>query len=203
MERSRSIENSYATSEIFFFLAMRESSLRENILRHSKSSNEGCSKSNASYFIMLVSDFRGRCWWYGSRAWTFLPIFYYILLPCDSWEQRGSLTERCLTWKRVWSKGADLNSFIQKNKQTNKQTTKKLHPLTFIDACWTFLETKQWMWAQWGSRWCISALAVCHLHWCRYLQALHVSSCSSLVKMHSQWWWLCWKIVFLWSLNLS
>ena len=24
---------------------------------------------------------------------------------------------------------------------------KKWHPLTFIDACWTFLETKQWMWA--------------------------------------------------------
>jgi len=28
----------------------------------------------------------------------------------------------------------------------------------FTDACWTFMEKKQWMWAQWGSRWCVSAL---------------------------------------------
>ena len=164
----------------FFFLAMRESSLRENILRHSKSSNEGCSKSNASYFIMLVSDFRGRCWWYGSRAWTFLPIFYYILLPCDRWEQRGSLTERCLTWKRVWSKGMSLNSSVWK----------KFRPLTLIDTYWMFLETNQWTWAQWGVRgtWCISAavtVAMGPLHWYRYLQVWHVSSSSLLVKMYS------------------
>ena len=30
---------------------------------------------------------------------------------------------------------------------------KKWHPLTFIDSCWTFMETKLWMWAQWGSGW--------------------------------------------------
>jgi len=26
-------------------------------------------------------------------------------------------------------------------------------PLRFIDTCWTFMETKQWMSAQWGSGW--------------------------------------------------
>jgi len=29
--------------------------------------------------------------------------------------------------------------------------------LTFIDDCWLFKEIKQWMWAQWGGGWCISA----------------------------------------------
>ena len=36
---------------------------------------------------------------------------------------------------------------------------KKLHPVTFIDACWMFTETKQWMLAQWGSGWRVSAVA--------------------------------------------
>jgi len=66
---------------------------------------EGHSEINASYFIMLAHDIRGRCWWYGSRGWTFPPIFRQILLPCDRWRQRGSLTKRRLTWKGVWSKG--------------------------------------------------------------------------------------------------
>ena len=29
-------------------------------------------------------------------------------------------------------------------------TAKSVHPLTFTDACWTFLEIEQWMWAQRG-----------------------------------------------------
>jgi len=35
---------------------------------------------------------------------------------------------------------------------------KKWHPLTFTNACWIFMETKQWMWAQLGSGWCASAV---------------------------------------------
>lgn len=50
-----------------------------------------CSKSNASIFIMLEHDIRGR-WWYGSRRWTFLTIFQFILLPCDRQQQKGRLT---------------------------------------------------------------------------------------------------------------
>jgi hypothetical protein len=30
---------------------------------------------------------------------------------------------------------------------------KNLHPLTFIDACRTFTENKQWIWVQWGGGW--------------------------------------------------
>ena len=36
---------------------------------------------------------------------------------------------------------------------------KKLHPKKFIDACWTFTETKQWMLAQWGGGCRVSAVA--------------------------------------------
>jgi len=39
-----------------------------------------------------------------------------------------------------------------------KNNNKKIHPLTFIGSCWTFLVTNQWMWAQWGGGWCISAV---------------------------------------------
>jgi len=31
--------------------------------------------------------------------------------------------------------------------------------MTFIDACWMFAETKQWMLAQWGDGWCVLAVA--------------------------------------------
>ena len=39
-----------------------------------------------------------------------LPIFHYMLLQCDRWQQRGTLTDQYLTWKWVWSKNVPLNS---------------------------------------------------------------------------------------------
>ena len=84
----------------------------------------------------------------GSRGWIFPTIFHYMLLPCDRWQQMGSLTKWCLTWKCEWSKGVSLNSTMQK----------KLHPLTFTDVCWTFMVTKQWVREQWGGEWCGSAV---------------------------------------------
>jgi hypothetical protein len=36
---------------------------------------------------------------------------------------------------------------------------KKLHPLTIIDTSWTIMKTQQWIWAQWGCGWCVSAVA--------------------------------------------
>ena len=145
---------------------------------------------------MMLAHIRGRCWWYGSRNWIFPPIFPYILLLCDRWQQRGSLTEWHLKWECIWSKGESLNSSMWK---------KKWPPLTFIDSCWTLMETKQWMWAQWDGGWCISALVTAdHFHWCRFLWVWHAGSCSSLVKMYSSWWWLCWKIMFCsWECALS
>ena len=33
-------------------------------------------------------------------------------------------------------------------------------PLAFIDVSWKLMETKQWMWAQWGSGWRVSSVAM-------------------------------------------
>ena len=98
-------------------------------------------ESNGSYFMMLAHDIRGGCWWDDSRGWIFLPISHYILLLCSKWQMRDSLTEWHLMWKCVWRKGVSLNSSMPKKKRC---------PLKFFDACWTFVETKQRMWAQWG-----------------------------------------------------
>jgi len=99
-------------------------------------------QNNAFYFIMLAHSIKGRCFWYGSRGWTFPPTFYYILLLCDRWQQRSSLAKWCLTWESEWNKDVELNSSM-----------KKWHPLTFINTCWTFMETRQLMWTQWGHEW--------------------------------------------------
>ena len=106
------------------------------------------SKSNSSYFMMSVDDIRGSCCWCGSRGWTLPPVFCSLLLLCDRWQQRGTLTQWFLTWKCVWSKGVELNSC----------TWNKLHSWTFIDDCRIFMKTKQWMWAQWGGGWCFSVV---------------------------------------------
>ena len=73
----------------------------------------GCSRSSAPYFIMLVYDVRARRRWYSSRGWTFPPIFHYTWLPRDRWQQRGSMIKWRPTWERGWNKGVPLNSFMQ------------------------------------------------------------------------------------------
>ena len=112
---------------------------------------------------MLAQYIRGGCWWHASKGQTFPPIFHCILLLCDRWQQGGSLTEWCLTWKCVWNKGVLLDS----------STWKKMVPI-YIH--WHLLNIygDQRMWAQWVGEWYISAvvaLPVGHLCWCRYLQA--------------------------------
>ena len=129
------------------------------------SNQDECSESNVSYFILSVHDIRGECRWYGSRGCTVPSTFHYKLLLCDRQQQRGGLTQWCLTWKHAWSKGVALNSSMQK----------KWHPLTFIDACWAPMPSEQ--------QWVIETVG--HLHWCRFLWARHGGSCSSLTKMHS------------------
>jgi len=144
-------------------------------------SYEVCVKGNASYVIMLAHDVRGRCWCYSSSGWTFPSVFHYILLLCDRWHQRGSLTKWRLTWKCVWSKGLSLNSSMRK----------KLYPLTFIDTSWTFVETKQSVWKHWGSGWCVSAVATvtwkishtagCHAQLLRHkMKSISISLCAQI-----------------------
>jgi len=74
--------------------------------------------------ITSAHSIRGRCWWHGNRGWTFSPIFHSMLLLCNRWKERGSLTEWHLTWKCAWNKDVTPNSSMWK----------KLYPLTFISA---------------------------------------------------------------------
>ena len=62
----------------------------------------------------MLAQVRGRRWLYGSRGWTFPPVFCCILLPCDRWQQKDSLTKWHLTLKWVWSKGVPVNSSMRK-----------------------------------------------------------------------------------------
>ena len=51
-------------------------------------------------FTMLAHNIRGGCW-YGSKGWTFPPIFCYALSLYNRWQQRGS-------WQNgVWHGKAD------------------------------------------------------------------------------------------------
>ena len=145
---------------------------------------EGCSESSVSYFMIWVHNIRGR-WWYVSRGWTFPPTFHYMVLPCDRWQQKDSLTEQHLMWKHIQSKDVSLNSSMWK----------KLQPLIFIDVCWMLTEIKQWMWAQWGGGWCVSAVVTVtwktshitggHEGIYKHSKQVVQHCCSSLVKMHS------------------
>jgi len=77
-------------------------------------------KSSAFHFTMLAHDIRGK-WWYGSRCWTFSPVFHHTLLLWDRWQQRGILTKWWLMWKCVWRKGVSLNfSMLEKNADTHQ-----------------------------------------------------------------------------------
>jgi len=67
---------------------------------------------------------------------------------------------------------------------------KKWHLLTFINACWMFTETRQWVWAQWGGGRCVSAVVtvtVGHLCWCRFLWVWRADSYSLLTKHKKGW----------------
>ena len=111
-----------------------------------------------------------------SRGWTIPPIFHFVAM----WQ----ITAEGWSDKMV----SDMATCMKQRCALHSSMKKKWHPLTFIKTCWRFMESKQWMWAEWGSGWCVSAVVtvtVCHLHWCSLLQAWHVDPFSSLAKMHS------------------
>ena len=135
---------------------------------------ECCSKSNASYFIILAHGVRGRCWCYSSRGWSCMTISCCILWLCDRWQQRGSLTKWHLTCKCTHWHWYLLNIY---GDQTVSVSTVRQRVVHFSSGD-SNIKDKCSGWP------------------CRFLQVWHAGSCSSLVKMHSLWWWLCWKIAF-------
>ena len=95
------------------------------------------------------------------------------------WQHRDSLTKKLLTQKHTWNKVVAWNSFMQEKKKSTHW-----HSLMPVEC----MENKQWMWAQWGGGWCISALVtvtVDHPVLCRFWCMQHGYSSSSLAKMHS------------------
>jgi len=56
---------------------------------------------------------------------------------------------------------SDVGLHMKQRRITEYLHAEKLYPLTFIDVCQMFLVTKQWIWTQWGGRWCVSATTVC------------------------------------------
>jgi len=126
-------------------------------------------------FTMLSHNIRGRRWWYGSRGWIFPPVFLH-LLPCDRWQQRGSLTKWCLTCKYRWSKGVSLISSIWK----------KLGPLIFAEHLWrptSGCEHSEVVGAAFQQQCCnCSCEMVCHLWLCWFLWSWHAGSCPLLVE---------------------
>ena len=96
--------------------------------------------------------------------------------------------------RAVWQTASDMEVYLKQKCVTEFPLWgKKWHPLTFINVCWMLMVTKERMWAQWGGGHCIS---VGHFYWYRSWQAQNAGSHSLLAKMHSQWWWLYWKILF-------
>ena len=136
----------------------------------------------------------------GMAVETELSLKYSTMFYCCATDgSRG--TEWHLTWKWMWmwSQGVSLYSSIKK----------KWHSLTLVDSFWMFMETKLWM--------CSEAVGSVFHQWqlqyerqttfwmiVQIFQGQHAGSCTSLVKNHSWWWWLCWKGTFCrWEFALS
>ena len=116
----------------------------------------------------------------GSRGWTFPPMLHYILLLCDGWQQWGSLTNG------VWH-GSVYGAKVWK---WTSPCRKKWNSLAFIDTCWTFMETKQWMRAQWGGGWCISAVATVTWKTSHILDG-HADCYKRSMQALFHHWWKC------------
>ena len=57
---------------------------------------------------------------------------------------------RVMSDKEVYVKQRCVTEFFHM-----EEKKRKIAPFAFVSACWT----KQRMWAQWGSEWCVSAVA--------------------------------------------
>lgn len=87
---------------------------------------------------------------------------------------------------------------------------KKWHPLTFIIICWNLMEITQWMWAQWGGGWCISAVVTATSKTSQVLDG-HADFCDCGMPALVHRWQKCiadgddcWKRVFCsWEFVLS
>ena len=106
---------------------------------------DSCSESNTSYFIMSDHSVRG-----GMTVEVQPSCQYFIIFVAIRQMAAEAQTHKIKPNMKLDMKKRCIIEFLHE---------KKLHPLTFVDTCWMFLETKQWMSAQWHVGWCISAVA--------------------------------------------
>ena len=126
---------------------------------------EGSSKNNASYFIMLAHDIRGRCWCYGSRGWNFCQ--YSVTFCCCAAE----VSRRAFCQNGVWYESVE---FLHGEKNW--------HSLIIAEHLWRSSSRCEHS----GCILAVVKATVGHLHWCRLLWLWHAGSCSLLTKkMHS------------------
>ena len=115
---------------------------------------------------------------------------------------------RTVTDKEVCMKQRCVTEFLH--------VQKTLHPLTFFDACWILVETRQWMLAKQSSEWCISAVVTAKFKTGQIANGLEqlshheASQISSSVRItvlwsghsvqnwisasvHRKWWWQHWN----------
>ena len=116
----------------------------------------------------MSSHIWGGCWWYDSWGWNFPLILCFVAVQQMTTEVQS---DEMISGMEVHEKQRYLS---------DSSMRQKLHPLTFINPCWTFMETKEWMWAQRGGECFVSTVVtatVGHLH--RY----------SFLRVHC--WWKC------------
>lgn len=124
-------------------------------------------------------------WWYDCGGCTFPPTFRSILLLCDRQEQRGYVTNWCLTQTGISAKWCHWKSLHEGKNGTN------WHYQCLLNICRdrTADVSTVRRWAVCFSRGDSESPPLV-----QSLQAWHAGS-SSLVKMQRQLWWPCWESV--------
>ena len=94
---------------------------------------------------------------------------------------------------------SDIEVYMSERWDWTPPCRKKWHLLTFAKCWWRpnsgYEHSEGWVACFSGS----DSMSKCRFWW-----AKHVGSCSSLARMHSWWWWLCWKTAFCgWEFAIS
>ena len=91
----------------------------------------------------------------------------------------------------VWQMASDMEVCMEQRCESELlHAEKKWNSLAFIDTCWTFMETKQWMRAQWGGGWCISAVATVTWKTSHILDG-HADCYKRSMQALFHHWWKC------------
>jgi len=131
---------------------------------------KNCSESNASYPMMMAHNISQMLmvWQESLNLLTNMPLYFVVVWQMAA-EGQSNRMEVCMKW---WC----VNEFLQ--------IEKKWHPLTFINACWMFIETTQWMWAHPHHGWWVSAEAIAMFQMAMYCYHTKKWRVSWLTQLH-------------------